>query len=71
MVIFNHQCYDKDNGVKYLAVLDEYNLGRCSSGYEPSQCDHLIDPRSGLALSYRDSIRRLYYECINRLNLKK
>ena len=50
---------------------DKYNFGRRNSAYEPSQCDRLIDPRSGLALSYRDSMRRLYYECINRLDLKK
>ena len=51
MIIFNHQCYDKDNWVKHLAVSDEYNLGRRNSGYGPSQCDRLIDPRSSAALS--------------------
>ena len=71
MVIFNHQCYDKDNWVKHLAVSDEYNLGRRNSGYGPSQCDRLIDPRSGAALSYRDSMRRLYFEEVNRQDLRQ
>ena len=71
IVIFNHECYDKDNLVKHLAVSDEYNLGRRNSGYVPSQRDRLINLKTGLSLSYRDSMRRLYYECIDRHDLKQ
>ena len=71
MIICDHQCCDKENWVEHLAVSDEYNLGRRNSGYVPSQCDRLINLKTGLSLSYRDSMRRLYYECIDRHDLKQ
>ena len=57
--------------MKHITVSAEYNLSRRNSGYGPSQCDCLIDPRSDAALSYRDSMRRLYFEEINRQDLRK